>query len=150
MREIAAGPGDRECFYVALDESGELVGISAAGPTEHGQFAEAPEKTGEIFALYVLPAYQGRGHGRRLVEATARHLAQSGLTALIIRCLKTNPPGRAFYEALGGRLVGEVAWEEHGFTGQEVVYLWPDTRALIGAESAGSEPGEGMSDAPTR
>ncbi len=97
------------------------------GPTGHGSFAEAPERTGEIYCLYVLPEHQRHGHGRRLVQATAADLAGKGMPSLLIRCLATNLPGRCFYETLGGQAVGEREDEEYGFVIREVVYLWPAT-----------------------
>lgn len=143
LREIEGDPGSRECVYVAVDDHGDVVGVCMGTPTEYSQFAEEPEATGEIGCLYVLPEHQGRGHGRRLVEATAAHLARHGMTALLIRCLETGAPARAFYEALGGQNVGHVDQEEYGHTIREVVYLWRDTRALAaeGGETASYAPG---------
>jgi ribosomal protein S18 acetylase RimI-like enzyme len=136
LRDIVDGTEPRTCIYVAMGDEGDVVGVSMGEPTGYPQFAEAPERTGEIGCLYVLPEHERRGHGRRLIQATAAHLARQGMTALLIRCLKTNAPARGFYEAMGGHAVGEVEWEEYGHTGQEVVYLWPDTRSLVAGERA--------------
>jgi len=135
LREIAVEPSARACLYVALDDSDNVVGVSMGGPTEHEQFAAAPEQTGEVFCLYVLPEHQGRGHGRRLVRATAAELARKGMPALLIRCLATNLPARRFYEALGGQEVGSLDREEYGHTMREVVYFWPETTALVAGET---------------
>jgi hypothetical protein len=53
------------------------------------------------------------------------------MPALWIGCLAVNAPARCFYEALGGRVVGERDIQEHGFTLREVVYGWTDTRELV-------------------
>ena len=136
LREIAEGARPEECIYVALDEAGEVVGLAVGGTPR----ADGPEDTGEIHMLYVRPSHQGRGHGRRLVRAVAAHLAQRGRRALVIGCLAADEPARRFYEALGGRLIGEREFDEEGVMLPEVVYGWADTQALIAAGSA--EPSE--------
>jgi GNAT superfamily N-acetyltransferase len=89
--------------------------------------------------LYVRASYQGRGLGRRLVQAVAAHLAQLGMTALHIGCLAANTPGRRFYESLGGRVVDERLVDEEGFMLPEVVYGWADTSALVAIVCGESE-----------
>lgn len=138
LRELSEGARPQECIYVALDAAGEVVGLAVGGSPRAG----GPEDTGEIHMLYVRESHQHRGHGRRLVQAVAAHLAQMGRHALVIGCLTANAPARRFYEALGGRLVGEREFDEAGVKLPEVVYGWPDTRALVATEAA--EPAEGQ------
>jgi len=52
------------------------------------------------------------------------------MTALRIGCLAANAPARRFYEATGGRLVGERLFDEEGVLLPEVIYEWPDIRHL--------------------
>ena len=49
------------------EEGGRTVGFSLADPV-----------IGGIFALFVLPAYEGRGHGTRLLEAAVAWLRERG------------------------------------------------------------------------
>jgi ribosomal protein S18 acetylase RimI-like enzyme len=132
LRQIASGKSPRECTYVAVDSPAEgmgdreVVGLAVGGPPKAG----GPADTGEIYALYVCESHQRRGLGRRLVQAVAAHLATVGMPALRIGCLAVNTPARCFYEALGGRVVGEREILEYGFTLREVIYGWPDTRDL--------------------
>jgi ribosomal protein S18 acetylase RimI-like enzyme len=142
LRGIARGNRHRECLYVAEDEAGAVVGLAMGGPSE----ADALENAGAIYALYVRESYQRRGIGRRLVQAVAARLAEMGMTALTICCLPANVRARRFYEALGGRVVGECESEDYGVMIREVVYGWADTRALVATgrgEDIGSplEPG---------
>jgi GNAT superfamily N-acetyltransferase len=139
LREIARGKSPRMCIYVAENETGEVVGLAVGGPPKE----KGRKNTGEIYALYVRDHYQRRGLGRRLVQAVAGHLAPLGMTALIIGCLAVNTRARQFYEALGGRVVGERTTEEHGFTLQEVIYGWSDTWALVATSSVEPEGEEG-------
>ncbi len=53
------------------------------------------------------------------------------MTALQIGCLAANAPARRFYEAIGGRLVGERLFDEDGIMLLEVVYEWADIQALV-------------------
>ena len=135
LHELAAGTGPHECIYVAVDEDGELIGLAMGGPA-----ADELPQTGAVYALYVRLSHQGRGVGRRLVRAVAADLAQHGMTALQIGCLAANAPARRFYEALGGRLVGERLFDEEGVMLPEVAYAWADIETL--AATGRPEPGE--------
>jgi ribosomal protein S18 acetylase RimI-like enzyme len=80
--------------------------------------------------LYVRQEAQGQGLGRQLLATAARHLAQQGLTRLVIRSLDTNTPACGFYEACGGRKVGEVEKEDYGFFNLERIYGWEDSAII--------------------
>ena len=127
LREIATDERLQDCTYVALDEGGEIVGLAMSGPAN----AEKLPQTGAVYALYISTRHQGQGLGRRLVQAVAADLAGHGMTALQIGCLAANAPARAFYEAIGGRLVSERLFDEDGVMLPEVVYEWPDIKALV-------------------
>jgi len=126
LGEIAEGDNPGSCVYVALDETDTVVGLALGSP------AESAGNTGEVNAIYVRPGHQGRGYGRGLLRAVAAHLAQAGMTGLIIGVLATNAPARRFYEALGGRLVGEREFDQEGVMLPEVVYGWTDMGVLRG------------------
>jgi hypothetical protein len=53
------------------------------------------------------------------------------MESLWIRVLKVNTAARGFYEALGGRLLFEEQIEDEGVMLDQVVYEWPDIRALF-------------------
>ena len=128
-----------ECVFVAEDESGVVVGLAMGGPAR-----DAAHATGEVYVLYVLPAYQGRGLGQRLVQAVAAHLAAHGMPALQIACLAANTPARRFYEARGGRVVMERLFDHDGILVPEVVYGWDDVQRL----AAGDIPRVASGDSP--
>lgn len=69
---------------------GELAGVALARPTDTG--AAAPI---DLQTLYVLAHAQGRGLGRRLVEAAV------GGRACEVWVIEGNETGAAFYEHLG-------------------------------------------------
>jgi ribosomal protein S18 acetylase RimI-like enzyme len=125
LRAIAAG--GQECIYVAVEAAGEIVGLAMGGPSQ----AEDRPQTGEVSALYVRASHQRCGLGRRLLQAVAADLAQHGMIALQIGCLAANAPARRFYEAIGGRLIGERLFDEDGILLPEVVYEWAHIEMLV-------------------
>ena len=128
-RERLRSRSPSELNFVA-EETGGVVGYAFAGPER----ARDPEYAGEVYAIYVLPSAQGKGHGRALIRECARALASRGLTSMLIWVLRENRIGRGFYERIGGSPVREKQLEE--FPGAEehveVAYGWKDTRALVG------------------
>ena len=114
--------------FVAEDGS-VVVGYAFAGP-ERSHDRDYP---GEVYAIYVLPDAQGKGHGRALIRECASELAARGMSAMLIWVLRENQIGRGFYEHLGGTPVREKPLEE--FPGAEehveIAYGWKDTRPLF-------------------
>jgi hypothetical protein len=127
-RERLRSPSPSELNFVA-EEGADVVGYALAGPER----TRDPEYPGEVYAIYVLPAAQGRGHGRALIRECARELAARGMTALLIWVLRENTIGRGFYDRLGGTPVREKPLEELPGAAEhvEVGYGWKDTRALL-------------------
>jgi ribosomal protein S18 acetylase RimI-like enzyme len=127
-RERLRAPGPAELNFVA-EEEGQVVGYAFAGP-ERTRDRAYP---GEVYAIYVLPKAQRKGHGRALIRECARALADRGVTAILIWVLRENAIGRGFYERLGGTVVREKQLEE--FPGAEehieIGYGWKDTRPLL-------------------
>ena len=73
-------------------------------------FAIANATNGNIWALFVHPDHEGRGHGRALHDTMVDWLRAQGLKRV---WLTTEPDTRAqsFYEAAGCQLVGST---DHG------------------------------------
>ena len=89
-----------------------------------------PDYSGELYAIYVLQAYQGQGVGRALVSAAVDWLRQNGHQSMLIWVLRDNHPARRFYEALGGKAVRERSIDIGGAPLPEVGYgydlsRWP-------------------------
>lgn len=86
-----------------VDADGEVVG-----------FAIGNARTGNIWALFVDPDHEGRGHGWRLHDTMIAWLWSQGIERL---WLTTEPGTRAqgFYQAAGWRLIGPTGRGEIRF-----------------------------------
>lgn len=120
----AAMAADRPgaCLLVAETAQGEVVGFAYGAPEREGD----PIYRGEIFAIYVLQAYQRLGSGRRLFSALAQRLRQDGLESFLLWVLKDNLPARRFYESLGGTYLTEKTITIGETDLIEVSYGWRD------------------------
>ncbi len=105
-------------FRLVLESEGQIGGFVFGGPSRD----DFPG--GEVYAIYVDPARQGRGAGCRLLAAAERKLAESGFTDASLWVLAANRPARGFYESQGWHGDGsEKAWEvTDGVSVMEVRY----------------------------
>ena len=126
MRKFSKSARRREYIYVAENDTGELIGIAMGGPS-----SKHPLYSGEIYLLYLLPAYYRQGIGRQLLASVVERLIECGVNSLLIRVLKVNTRARLFYEALGGQLVLEEQIEDEGTLLDQVAYGWQDARELL-------------------
>lgn len=122
---LSSGPA-RDSTWIA-HRGGELVGFASCGAARHR--LEGLEA--EVYALYVLQGHQRRGVGRELVRACAAHFVRQGEFGFYLWVLKANR-ARMFYEAMGGREMGEKTERlgQHAFS--EVAYGWHDLTGLVG------------------
>jgi ribosomal protein S18 acetylase RimI-like enzyme len=125
LTRLADGNPERAVILVAENDA-DLVAVLSGGTTQ----ADLSGAIAEIGALYVLPARRGEGIGRSLLRAAATALAKLGFTELRIGVLSANLPARAFYEAMGGREIGQRTVDEEGYPLRESIYAWPDLTAL--------------------
>lgn len=127
LTERVGGDHEPSVLLVAESRSSEPVALVLATEDEEDESGA----TAQVNALYVLPAHQGRGIGRLLLQAAAGELASLGFSRLHIGVLAANHPARAFYEAMGGREVGRRRFDEEGFLLPETVYGWPVLADLV-------------------
>jgi len=112
--------------FVAESQPGQIVGFAACGPIRE----KIEDLDGELYAIYVLKAFQGMGLGRLLVRQVAGYLAGAGFHSIIIWVLKENP-ARGFYERLGGRVIAEKEIVIGGQSLKEVAYAWYDLGIIM-------------------
>ena len=117
---------DQNFIHVAESDDGRVVGFVAAGKEREGR----PDFQAEIFAIYVLQEFHGRGCGRALMLASAERLLQEGMRSMLLWVLVENP-SRGFYERLGGKRLEEKQITIDGESLTEVAYGWADLHDLL-------------------
>ncbi len=127
IAELAASGEPKECVLLAEGEAGEIFGVAMCGPAkpwDDDRAAREVRPTGEVYVLYVDRGYQRQGIGRKLAEGMALFLSGRGSRRLLIGVLAANDPARRYYEAFGGRLIGQRPFDDEGVLLDEVVYVW--------------------------
>jgi ribosomal protein S18 acetylase RimI-like enzyme len=136
-----------ECVYVAVasgldvptGSGARVVGFATAGRARAGM-ASVNGRTlaeGEIETLYVLDDWRDRGIGRRLIRATAGHLAEAGCRSAFLWVLRENP-SRWFYQRLGGRAVAEASIVVGGQSVRQTAFVWDPIERLLQASPQAS------------
>lgn len=121
-------PLNQMFVYVAETEVGEIIGFASAGPP---QTADYTRYQGEMYAIYLFPDYFRQGIGTRLTKAIIDHLRELDKNSFILWVLKDNPRSRAFYEKLGGKLIGEKPYDIGGEELPAVAYAWDSLDDVI-------------------
>jgi ribosomal protein S18 acetylase RimI-like enzyme len=124
-RTRLANPAPMAATWVA-ERHGEVVGFASCGEARHR--LEGLEA--EVYALYVLQGCQRQGAGRSLVRECARHFVRHGRFGFYLWVLKANR-ARLFYEALGGRELGEKSERLGLHSFSEVAYGWHELTPLV-------------------
>lgn len=113
--------------YVAESHEGIIVGFSKGGKERSNKYNGYD---GEIYAIYILKEYQGKGIGKALVKPVIDEIKGMGLNSMLVLVLKDNI-SRLFYESLGGRKIDTVEVEIGGKKFSELVYGWEDIRNIF-------------------
>jgi len=101
-------PGEHRTWVA--EEDGRVVGFAVTGPS---QDADADDRTGELYAVYVDPDRFGTGIGKRLTDHAIADLRERGFRTATLWVLQTNDGARRFYEREG--------WAADGLTTHERV-----------------------------
>jgi GNAT superfamily N-acetyltransferase len=107
------------CLYVA-EIDGTIGGFAAAGPNRAPEY----DFPGELWSIYLLRAYQRRGLGRALFEATRAWLRERGLEPFYCWALDGNPTTE-YYERMGATRIITQQAEIRGAVVAECAYAWP-------------------------
>lgn len=106
-------------MYVAETPGRGIVGFADFGaPRENIDAYD-----GELYAIYLLPEFQRKAIGERLFRRGIEFLKGRGRRSMYLLALEVSPY-RAFYEKMGGRLVGKKQIEIEGATYDELIYGW--------------------------
>lgn len=90
-------------LILVAEAGGDVVAYATAGPARD---RGVPRFTGEVFTLYVLQGWQGRGIGRALFSRARDALVKAGHEQMIVWVVAENP-AVWFYESQGGLTIAE-------------------------------------------
>ena len=110
-RGALEAPGEYRTWVA--EEGGGIVGFAVTGPS---QDADADDRTGELYAVYLEPARFGDGIGKRLSDHAIADLRERGFRTATLWVLETNAGARRFYErhGFGAVAFGDGTGNEEG------------------------------------
>jgi L-amino acid N-acyltransferase YncA len=112
-------------FTYVAEDSGGVFGFAGGGPSnEYGL-----PFSGELGFIYLLKTQQRQGIGRLLATVVASRLNREGYASMVVWVFTDNRH-RAFYEALGGRVVADRFVERYGGHLSETAYGWDNLEAF--------------------
>ncbi len=118
-QSIAADPPGSALLVV--EEQGSVRGFAAIGPDR-----TAEPGRGELYAIYLHPAWFRRGAGSALMSEAVTRLRSWGHDVAILWVLEANQPARRFYEAVGWETDGRTKVDlGFGYSLVEVAYTRP-------------------------
>jgi GNAT superfamily N-acetyltransferase len=126
------GP-DPESYTIVAQDGGSLVGFA------HTIFDDDPTWGALLDNLHVANGHKRRGIGSRLLALTAEAVIKRGdSTGLYLWVLEKNVDAQAFYQARGGRYVGQALVPAPGGIASRLIgspaelrYAWPDPAVLL-------------------
>jgi ribosomal protein S18 acetylase RimI-like enzyme len=103
---------DNRFVLVAVDGD-KIIGFAAAGPLkllpEETDIVFYEQNCAELYKVYVNPASQHQGIGKKLMKLCSEHLFSQHYTNIIVRVFEQNQQAILFYEKFGARLVIQEA-----------------------------------------
>ena len=106
---------------LVLTMNGDVCGYVTFGASRYGDRTYG----GEIYELYLLPAYQGIGLGGRLFDAARAQLRERGLEGLIAWTLADNARACEFFTHKGGQVIARSRLYYPRRTLERLAYGWP-------------------------
>ncbi len=127
-REPAFRQGFGEANYkmfVAETAQGRIVGFADFGKAREN---DLPFEA-ELYAIYLLQEFQGRGIGENLFRLCQREMIADRINSMYLMALEASPH-KSFYEKMGGEIVGKgnhfLALVEF----ETVIYGWKNLRII--------------------
>ncbi|MTV81502.1 GNAT family N-acetyltransferase [Secundilactobacillus folii] len=92
---------------LALTPGGKIVGVCSYGPARWDRYSGY----GEIYSIYILPAYQHLGIGQQLMQ-TALEILTQRYQQIYLEVLVTNRSAQNFYQQFGFQKTAVVRTEQ--------------------------------------
>jgi ribosomal protein S18 acetylase RimI-like enzyme len=130
-RAIRVGIGVHVAAPSGTGEAGAppIVGFTTARRARNNPLAE-----GEVETLYVLDDFRDFGVGRRLLRASAQHLAAQGCRSVFAWVLRDNP-ANFFYQRLGGKRIAHSTTRVAGQDVPQTAYAWDPIELLLDVDA---------------
>lgn len=122
---ILRKPVNGQIAYVIENDQGKVVGFVSGGKERTKNYGF----DGEIYAIYLLEEYQGRGYGKRLLEAFTEGMIEAGYQSLLVWVLTHNPSSRFYIKYGADPIEAEQVTIGTG-TYEETAYGWKDLHIL--------------------
>lgn len=107
---------ENECIVAQLNNT--IIGFCRYGKSRNDKYKDS----GEIYALYLLEGFKGKGIGRKLFEFAKQSLKSSNYNSMIINCLKGNST-LEFYKHMGGKVIDSTKMETNNIVlYEDIVY----------------------------
>lgn len=106
--------------WVAESPARQIIGFVCGGPERTAH----PNWQGEIYAIYLLEGWQGRGVGKRLLQKGFELLSQQGHSSALIWVASANHKACGFYAAQGGQVCLQRSQTIGGHCLDETGYGW--------------------------
>ncbi len=113
FEERIAHPGPASTLVVE-DRERQVVGFASVGPARDDDVPGL----GEVYAIYLDPAFRGLGFGRSLFAAALARLFGAGFGEIVLWVFTDNHPARRFYERHEFALDGQARMLD--FDGQPI------------------------------
>ncbi len=97
---------EEKIFYIAENNKNEIVGFAIGGLER----SKHPNYKGELMGIYILKEYQRKGLGKSLTKKIVENLIDMNINTMLLWVLENNPY-RAFYDALGGKVIDKKIHE---------------------------------------
>src|SRR5690606_11910164 len=114
-RAIQRGTG-----ILVLEASGSVIGYATYGSNR----ARNLPQRGEVYELYIAPAYQGVGLGTDLFLAARTELLRNRLDPMLVWALADNEPACHFYRNAGGRQIARTVERFGDTTLAKIAFGW--------------------------
>jgi len=105
-----------------LEYDGRSEGYVTYGPSRYGELAYE----GEIYEIYIRPAFQGCGFGRKLFDRAQGELKRAGHTGLMLWTIEANRKAGEFFIHLGGESFARAELHYRTKTLTRVAIGWLD------------------------
>ncbi|REJ07293.1 GNAT family N-acetyltransferase [Halobacillus trueperi] len=118
-------PVNGQIAYVIENDHGEVVGFVSGGKERTKNYGF----DGEIYAIYLLDEYQGKGYGKEMLRVFSNGMLEAGYQSLLVWVL-TNNPSSQFYIKYGADPVEAERVTIGQGTYEETAYGWSELKRL--------------------